>query len=178
MEEYKRTNPLFSLCGLNCGLCPRFNTEGESKCPGCGGKDFNKKHPSCKVINCSKQHNNVDYCFNCNSFKCNKYLSNTKDSFITYKNVNNDLTYCIDNGIDKYMEILNKKIDILKFLLKKYNNGRLKNFYCISVNLLSIEDLNDIMETINKNDIKEIDVVVKLIEDKAKEKNIELKLRK
>lgn len=35
METMKRGAPGFSLCGLNCGLCPRFNTEAKSKCLGC-----------------------------------------------------------------------------------------------------------------------------------------------
>gem|GEM_PF-3991072 len=35
--EYKvRSYPLFSDCGLNCGLCPRYYTDGASRCPGCG----------------------------------------------------------------------------------------------------------------------------------------------
>ena len=37
-SEYDREYPLFSACGLNCGLCPRFYTDGESRCPGCGAK--------------------------------------------------------------------------------------------------------------------------------------------
>jgi len=54
MKEYKREYPLFSLCGLNCGLCPKYHTNGESKCPGCGGTDFTLKHPPCKVIRCNQ----------------------------------------------------------------------------------------------------------------------------
>ncbi|HNR04634.1 MAG TPA: DUF3795 domain-containing protein, partial [Bacillota bacterium] len=39
-------------CGLDCGLCPRFFTEGASRCPGCCGVDFENKHPSCSFITC------------------------------------------------------------------------------------------------------------------------------
>jgi hypothetical protein len=38
MKEYYRNYPLFSLCGLNCGLCPRYHTQGESKCPAAAAK--------------------------------------------------------------------------------------------------------------------------------------------
>ncbi|HCP15088.1 MAG TPA: hypothetical protein DIT32_04865, partial [Peptococcaceae bacterium] len=62
MKEYVRAYPLFSLCGLNCGLCPRYHTEGESRCPGCGGPAFHLKHPSCAVITCSRKHGGVEHC--------------------------------------------------------------------------------------------------------------------
>ena len=134
MEEYKRKYPLFSLCGLNCGLCPRYHTEGKSKCPGCGGKEFYEKHPSCSVINCNKKHDNVEFCFQCSAYPCKKYLEvSPKDSFITYQNVINDFEECKRIGIEKCMKRLIKKFDILEFLIKKtINNGRLKNFYCLN----------------------------------------------
>lgn len=38
-REYRRSEPLFSQCGLNCGLCPMYHIREESHCPGCGGRD-------------------------------------------------------------------------------------------------------------------------------------------
>lgn len=32
MDEYRRSHPEFSLCGLNCSLCPRRWMEGSSRC--------------------------------------------------------------------------------------------------------------------------------------------------
>ncbi|PKM62292.1 MAG: hypothetical protein CVU97_06085, partial [Firmicutes bacterium HGW-Firmicutes-21] len=99
MKEYIRNYPLFSLCGLNCGLCPRFQSVGESRCPGCGGRDFHLKHPSCVVITCSKKHNNIEYCFLCERFPCQKYkFPSGKDSFITYQNVLKDMQRALDIG--------------------------------------------------------------------------------
>jgi hypothetical protein len=136
MKEYKRKYPLFSLCGLNCGLCPRYQSEGKSKCPGCGEKDFCSKHPTCPVISCNIKHDNVEFCFQCSSYPCKKYIKRSKnDSFISYQNVKNDFEECSKIGIENYMNKLNSKIDILDFFLKNYNNGRLKGFYCLTVNL-------------------------------------------
>ena len=70
--EYKRKYPLFSACGLNCGLNPRFYTKGDSKCPGCGGENFSAKHPPCGVLSCS-QRNLIEYCYLCNEYPCKKY---------------------------------------------------------------------------------------------------------
>jgi hypothetical protein len=186
MEEYIREYPLFSLCGLNCGLCPRYQTEGKSKCPGCGGADFHLKHPSCAVITCSRKHDKVEYCFQCSEYPCKKYIEQgNKDSFITYKNVESDFNKAKKHGIARYKSELNKKVEILEYLISNYNDGRSKNFYCIAVNLLGMDDLKKIMKEINSSisrlDIEnkdKIKMVTELFESAASEKNIELKLRK
>lgn len=184
MNEYKREYPLFSLCGLNCGLCPRYQSEGTSRCPGCGGKDFHLKHPSCAVITCSKKHGDVEYCFLCKNYPCNRYeYPSEKDSFITYRNVINDMQKAINNGIEQYQAELNEKILFLEYLIDNFNDGRKKNFFCIAVNLLDLEDLNDIKERIEKCDKtipqnEKNKMVESWFNEKAKGKNIDLKLRK
>lgn len=185
MEQYNRKYPLFSLCGLNCGLCPRYHTQGESKCPGCGGKDFSNKHPSCAVINCNKKHDNVQYCYMCSSYPCGRFLRNDKDSFITYQNVAKDFNSAQKEGVNNYIKILNEKIIILEFLLNNYNDGKRKNFYCLAVNLLDLKDLNDIMDEIRNNISRQeinhhekINLIVDLLNEKADKRKIELKLRK
>ncbi|PKM93511.1 MAG: hypothetical protein CVU84_15135 [Firmicutes bacterium HGW-Firmicutes-1] len=186
MNEYRREYPFFSLCGLNCGLCPRFQTKGESKCPGCGGKDFHIKHPSCAIITCNKKHSQVEYCFQCASFPCKKYSdSSNVDSFISYRNVITDFEKVSNEGLDKYKIELNQKIEILEFLINNYNDGRRKNFYCIAVNIMQLNDLENIMAEINENISKEeipikekLEQIRLLFEIQASKDNIELKLRK
>jgi hypothetical protein len=185
MQEYNREYPLFSLCGLNCGLCPRLQTEGTSKCPGCGGPDFHLKHPTCAVITCNKKHDNVEFCFQCSEYPCEKYEKpSAVDSFISYKNVFSDFK-AAKNDIDRYKSILNEKIQILEFLLANYNDGRKKNYYCIAVNLLNLETLKLIIEYIEENvatqdiDFKsKIKLIVNLFEEKAQEEGLEIRLRK
>lgn len=186
MEEYKRAAPLFSLCGLNCGLCPRYQTQGESKCPGCGGPDFHLKHPSCAVITCSKKHGSMEYCFQCASYPCERYSrKGEKDSFMSYRNVITDFAKAKTDGVEPYMTDLRAKIKILEFLINTYNDGRRKAFYCNAVNLLPLPDLREIMieiqEKIASREItpkEKIEEIVRLFEAHAKASNIELKLRK
>jgi hypothetical protein len=177
---------LFSLCGLNCGLCPRYQTDGISKCPGCGGPDFYLKHPTCAVMTCNKKHDAVEYCFQCSLYPCKKYVKPSKtDSFISYRNVIADFKKAGQEGIDKYKRELDEKVRILEFLIKNYNDGRRKNFYCIAVNLLKLADLRNIMEKIDKK-ISKLDIGIKdkielvgaLFEEKARKAKIDLKLRK
>jgi hypothetical protein len=185
MKEIKRKHPMFSLCGLNCGLCPRFHTDGASKCPGCGGKDFHLTHPACAVMTCNAKHNNVEFCFQCSLYPCKKYTSpEKKDSFISYKHVLEDFGKARDD-LDGYLRELDYKVSLLKKLIEKYNDGKRKNYYCVCVNLLRIDDLKIIEKTIDDEiaDIEanlktKIERIIKLFEEFAEKDNIELKLRK
>lgn len=186
MKEYKREYPLFSLCGLNCGLCTRYQTSGASKCPGCGGQNFHLKHPACAVITCNSKHDNVEFCFQCTSYPCERYSNPSKvDSFISYRSVISDFHKASQEGIDNYIIELNEKTNILEFLISNYNDGRRKTFYCNTVNLLGLTDLHEIMAEINEEikkqdiDLKDkIGLIIALFEAKARKDNIELKLRK
>ncbi len=80
---------------------------------------------------------------------------------------------------------LNEKIVILEFLLKNYDDGRRKSFYCLAVNLLGLSDVKDVMEDINKNISKldigikdKIEQIIMLFESKAKKEKVVLNLRK
>ena len=185
MKSYSREYPLFSLCGLNCGLCPRYQTDGASKCPGCGGTDFHLKHPSCAVITCTQKHDQVEYCFQCTSYPCEKYRNQSgKDSFITYQNVLTDFEKAKTEGLQQYKLEMNEKIEILEYLIHNYNDGRRKNFYCIAVNLLSLASLKEIIQEI-QNTVSPLDIdnkskieqIIALFETKAECNSIVLKLR-
>ncbi|MBN1647237.1 MAG: DUF3795 domain-containing protein [Spirochaetales bacterium] len=185
MQEYTRDYPYFALCGLNCGLCPRFHTDGPSKCPGCGGKDFHLKHPACPVITCSKKHENIRFCFECSDYPCARYnRENSTDSFISYRNVNSDMQMA-SRDLNYYMDTLNRKMGILAFLLADYNDGRKKAFYCLAVNLLQLTDLEELVAKLQQipvtesQDIKEkAQLATALLQAMADENKIELKLRK
>lgn len=186
MKEYKRQYPQFALCGLNCGLCPRYHTEGSSGCPGCGGENFPIQHPTCAVVTCNKKHDNVEFCFQCSSYPCERYgRIGDKDSFISYRNVLSDFEKAKQEGIERYAAVLNEKIEILEYLIKNYNDGRSKNFYCIAVNLLDLDPLREVLKSIREESnaanrpVKEITGEIRaLLENRAAEAGLELKLRK
>lgn len=185
MKEYIREYPQFSLCGLKCCLCPQYHAEGVSRCPGCGGSEFHLKHPSCSVINCSRKHGEIQYCFQCVDYPCSKYNApNEADSFISYKNVQSDFED-LKRDSDQFYDRLAKKLQILEFLLQHYNDGRKKSYYCLAVNLLELEGLqairSDIEDTISRMEIppnEKIRLVIELIDKRAVEEHIVLKLRR
>ena len=182
--EYKiRKYPLFSACGLNCGLCPRYHTKGPSKCPGCAGVGFSQVHPPCGILSCAEKRG-LEYCFLCEDFPCNKYdNADLYDSFISHKNQFSDMEKAKKIGMEAYEALLNEKLGILNNLLNSYDDGRRKGFFCLAVNLLDLEDIRTVMVRINKEissvPIKEkAAAAVRFFEEMAEARNISLKLRK
>jgi hypothetical protein len=178
MNNYQRTYPLLAACGLNCGLCPRFHTNGGSKCPGCAGEGFFTKHPSCSVLTCCRQRM-IEYCYECDEYPCKKFDgAGARCSFITYKNILLDFEKIENHGLAAYQCELNQKVQILRDLIDNYNDGRRKSFYCIAVNLLELEDIKEVMANIDPSlPIKEKSLnAVRLFQDIAVKRNVELKL--
>jgi adenylate cyclase class IV len=134
------------------------------------------------VINCSKKNSNIEYCFECKQYPCLRYTKqNEKDSFITYRDVTKNLKKAKED-LDEYLRDLKEKERLLGFLLEKYDNGRMKNYYCIAVNLLEAEDINDLVDLVeievkDKNENK-IRAIKEGIETMAEARSIEIRLRK
>lgn len=180
MKDFNRNDLSFSLCGLNCQLCPmRLG----SYCPGCGGGAGNQP---CAIARCSLQHSHVEYCFLCPEFPCDKYAgAEDYDSFITHQRQLSHIQRASEIGIEVYNQEQTKKSEILQTLLSDFDDGRKKTFYCLAVNLLSLEQVESVMKqvAINKSlltlPIKEkAAVVVSLFQDRASEQGLVLKLRK
>jgi len=184
MEYKTRDYPQFAACGLNCGLCPRYYTEGSSRCPGCAGEGFSEVHPSCGILSCN-QRKGLEYCFKCEEFPCKKFDKwGDADSFITHKNYLSDMEKARKNGIDAYKTELNAKIKVLEKLLAYYNDSRQKSFFCLAINLLELEDILVIMEQLENNVVlhgttkEKALAAVALFNKKADENGISLKMRK
>ncbi len=184
MEYKTREYPMFSACGLNCGLCPRHHTDGTSKCPGCSGEGFSKVHPACGVLSCC-QRRGLEYCCFCGEFPCKKYNgADLSDSFITHKNQLTDFEKVKNSGLSAYKTGLNEKIGILRYLLENYDDGRRKSFFCLAVNLMDLQTLKRIICDLSSRLKQEVPIKIKadgasrLFQETADKMNISLKLRK
>ncbi|MEI6578904.1 MAG: DUF3795 domain-containing protein [Eubacteriales bacterium] len=179
MKKY----PSIGVCGLDCGLCPRYYTEGASRCPGCDGIDFNLKHPSCSYITCCVKKKGLEVCGECEEFPCSKFKSNeeyqnVKDSssYPTYKKVLPNLNFIKKHGIEKFMEQQTKRIEILEKMLENFDDGRSRSYFCKAANLLEIPVLERKLEqakskikseNIEQNDKKNKSKILKTILDEA-----------
>ncbi len=182
--------PTLGCCGIDCGLCPRFYTEGSSKCPGCYGVDFENKHPSCSFITCCVKKKNLEVCAECSDFPCPKFAKETGefDSFVTHRRVIPNQNFIKKSGIAVFIEQQNKRINILQTMLQSYDDGKSKSFYCLAATLLSLQSLNESLlradkeikeQSVAKEDFKSRAKILKeILSHFAAEENQELRLRK
>lgn len=178
MKNFRREDLWFSLCGLNCGLCPmRLN----HYCPGCGGGEGNQ---SCSIARCSLQRQNVEYCFQCGDYPCEKYDHiDEYDSFITHQHQKQDMEKFREQGKALYTQEQQQKRVLLEYLLDNYNDGRKKNLFCAAVNLLDLEHLTAVRHRLEQETsmltLKErASLAASLLQEAAAECQISLKLRK
>lgn len=179
MKNFSRDDLSFSLCGLNCALC---SMKLDGHCPGCGGGVGNQ---GCSIARCSLNHGGYTYCYECDEYLCQKYEGITQyDSFITHRNQINDMNCAQNIGLEAYCEVLTQKTAILKYLLENYNDGRRKTFFCLAVNLLSLQELKTTLKQAtdrisdNMTEKEKTLVVVGCLEEAAKQRNIILKMNK
>ena len=177
MKGFERKNQLFSLCGLNCGLCPMLLG---NYCGGCGNGN-----QSCRIAKCSLEHGKIEYCYECKQYPCEKYQHIDEfDSFITHRNRFKDMKRAEEIGVERYNEEQMEKSRHLEMLLENYNDGRKKTFYCQAVNLLTLQDIRDVMKVLAAEAGDGLSLKEKakraetLFLERAGEQGIELKLRR
>lgn len=76
-------------------------------------------------------------------------------------------------------------IKMLEWLLLNYNDGRKKTFFSLAVNLMELQDIKEVKQQIGKDkEIEDLTIkekaarVKRLLEDKARERQVTLQLRK
>ena len=179
IKDFIRTDNQFSLCGLNCGLCP-YQLQGN--CPGCFADSPCAR--ICPIAPCSVKHGNVQYCFECEEYPCEKYDGiDQYDSLISHKNQKKDLEKAKQIGIDKYLAEQTDKKRILNRLLSEYDDGRKDVFFCLAVNLMELDDLYSILAeadsvTIEMPLSEKAAIMKQMLSAAAKKKNITLELRR
>jgi len=182
--------PIVGACGLNCGLCPRYYTEGTSRCPGCCGPDFWQKHPGCAFITCCVKQRNLETCAQCVDWAgCEKVArlldsAKHKDSFLSHRPLAVNFTFIQKNGIEEFARLEIEKQEFLRHLIDNYDEGRSKSFYCTSCQLVPLDMLRKALadaETKITADtgIKEKAKIIRVaINNLADSLQIDLKLRK
>jgi len=189
-----KSHPTIGCCGIDCGLCPRYHTEGKSKCPGFYGINFLEVMVhTCSFINCCFKNKKIETCGECNEFPCKKFNSkwfgnNAYDSFVTYKKAMLNLYLIKNYGFEKFLKQQIKRMKYLNRMLKEFNDGRSKNLFCLSSALLSIERLTNAIkhareiicvEKTPENDTKTKAKIIKnCFFEEAEKESVELCLNK
>lgn len=161
--------PTIGVCGLDCGLCPRYYIVGVSRCPGCAGPDFFNKHPSCSFITCCVKKRGLEVCAECSEFPCSKFKSSEEyqrlkqsPSYSPYKKVMPNLNFIRKHGVKKFIEQQGKRIESLETMIENFDDGRSKSFFCKAAALLDLASLRSSLDKATKkikaNNIRQNDV--------------------
>lgn len=173
LKKYpEKKYPTIGVCGLDCGLCPRYYTEGPSRCPGCAGPDFFNKHPSCSFITCCVKKKNLEVCAECSDFPCPKFKTDEAyqqlkeySSYPSSKVIMSNLNFIKEHGIKKFIAQQKKRILLLENMIVNFNDGRSRSFFCKAAclyDLTSLENvLNKAFQKIKMDNIKSDNTKVK-----------------
>ena len=180
MKGFTRTEPRFSLCGLNCALC---SMHLGGYCPGCGGGAGNQ---SCGIARCSLEHGGISFCWQCPEYPCPRYEGfDDGDSFVPHRTRQQDIAQAREVGLEAYLDQLEEKRGIFQELLAHYNDGRRKTLFNTAVYLLPLEDLRAVMAALNgrpelgEQTAKERALAAAaLLQEAADRRELSLKLRK
>ena len=68
------------------------------------------------------------------------------DTLVLHRNQRKDMLRAKEIGIDAYRAEQQKKVVLLNRLLDSYDDGSRQMFYCAAVNLLSVDDMQAILD--------------------------------
>ncbi len=194
MNKTEKKYPTVGCCGIDCGLCPRYYTEGKSRCPGCLGPNFLEvMGQTCSFITCCVKKKNLETCGECKDFPCHKFNSewfgkDAYDSFVTHKKAIPNLNFIKNKDFEEFIKQQEKRIILLKEMLANFNDGRSKSFFCLASALLPIQVLENSLDSARKDieklgisidDVKGKAIILKdILQSAADKENIKLKLQK
>jgi hypothetical protein len=140
--------PTIAVCGLDCGMCPRYYTRGASRCPGCAGAGFFEKHPSCSFITCCVKKRGLEVCGECPEFPCGKFKTEAEyqqiegsPSYPSYRTVMANLKFIKEHGIKEFVARQKKRIRLLEKMIAEFDDGRSRSFFCRAACLSDLASL-------------------------------------
>ena len=132
------------ICGLSCRLCPNYQTGAVSRCTGC--KTKTRIAVGCPFITCAVKRKGVEFCWDCmESNNCEKWgkhrdAGKVRDTFKCYQKLEDNIRFIQENGVEKFAEVQKLREQLLIYMLREFNEGRSKSYYCIAATVLTIEE--------------------------------------
>jgi hypothetical protein len=139
--------PVVGVCGLSCRLCPMYTTDATSRCLGC--KSAERMTVGCPFITCAVKKKGIEFCRDCpennicDKWKKHREAGKTKDSFKCYQRLEEDILILQHRGVVAFEQIQKERERLLKVMLRDFNDGRSKSYYCIAATVLDIEELRN-----------------------------------
>jgi hypothetical protein len=179
--------PEIGICGLSCRLCPAYNAGAKSWCDGC--KREKRMAVGCPFLTCGLKKQGVEFCWDCkNHNECERWRKHRTygkkaDSFKCYQTLEHDIVFIQKNGFASFDREQRHRERLLKEMLKDFNEGRSKSYYCIAATVLDVEELGGALTQARKEsnglDIKgRSKILHSILDNIASKKTYCLTLRK
>ena len=179
--------PAVAACGLSCRLCPRYHTDGSSRCGGC--KSPSRMGAGCPFVTCAVKKKGIELCTDCSEGEsCERWArhrdsSEKSDSFVCYQKVPDNIRFIKQHGIRAFEEAQEKRCKLLEEMLAGYDDGRSKSFYCIAATVMEPEELEHALTRAESSTsgmaMKEkAKSMRRILDEIARQKSYTLKLRK
>jgi hypothetical protein len=131
----------------------------------------------------------IEFCWNCEENKtCERWTKHREsgekvDSFKCYQKLEDDIAFIQKNGVDAFEKTQKMREHLIKEMVREFNEGRSKSYYCIAATVMEIGELEEALAKAHKKSdglaIKEKSRVLHAILDEiAKKRNYYVKLRK
>ena len=142
----------------------------------------------CPFITCALKRKGIEFCWDCEENEtCEKWTKHKEaakkaDSFTCYQKLEDNIASIRTNGADEFEEMQKKKELLLQEMLREFNEGRSKSYYCIAATVLEMGELEEALTKAHKDSrglgMKERSKVLHfLLDEIAKQRNYYLKLR-
>jgi hypothetical protein len=142
----------------------------------------------CPFITCALKKKGIEFCWNCEENEtCEKWMKHRQsakkaDSFTCYQKLEDDIACIRKHGVDEFEKMQKKREHLLKVMVREFNEGRSKSYYCIAATVLEPGELEEALKKADKDTeglgMRERSKILHSILDEiAKQRNYYLKLR-
>jgi len=143
----------------------------------------------CPFITCALKKKGIEFCWDCTEpTTCETWMNHREsgkkvDSFTCYQNLEDAIAFMQKNGVDEFEKAQKIKENLINGMLREFNDGRSKSYYCIAATVMETGELEEALTLARQNsdglNIKEkTRVLHSVLDEIARQKNYYLKLRK
>lgn len=88
----------------------------------------------------------LEICSQCIEYPCKRFENEniSHDSFVTHKRIFPNHEYVRANGVEGFIDQQRERVDLLVELLKFFDDGRSKSYFCLAAALLPIGRVVDL----------------------------------
>ena len=143
-----KAHPTIGACGIDCGLCPRYNTKAASRCPGCAAPGFLELGGQwCKMTRCAVRDRGYETCAECDEFPCYRFAGwDEADSFVSHLKSLDNLRAIRESGLQQFLDVQQARMGLLEAMLREFEDGRSKSYCCRAAALLPLAVLSEAVE--------------------------------